>query len=158
MEFQYFLVFFLAAVPWIELLLVIPGGIAMGLSPFWVALLAYSGNAIPVFLIVYGYRHWNNWRKNTMNTGAANISRRKQRAISIWNRYGLPGLALSGPIVTGIHLATLIALPFKPAGKTLLIWMNLSLLIWTVGVTVASFYGLEGIRSAVGYFSHLQGH
>ncbi len=152
---QYFLIFILAATPWVELLLVIPAGLAMGLAPFPVALVVFAGNAIPVFIIVYGYRYWRMWRQSKIKPEIRAMSKRKQRALNIWNKYGLPGLALAGPLLTGIHLATIIALAFKPARKQLLLWMSSSLLIWTVGMTVASFYGLEGIRSAVEYFSGL---
>lgn len=152
---QYILIFILAATPWVELLLVIPIGLAMGLAPFPVALVAFAGNAVPVFIIVYGYKHWLIWRQSRSGKRTAGPSRRKQRALNIWNRYGLPGLALSGPLLTGIHLATLIALVFKPARTRLLLWMNSSLFLWTVAVTAASFYGLEGIRSGIEYFSCL---
>lgn len=152
---QYFLIFVLAATPWIELLLVIPGGMAMGLKPVPVAGVAFAGNAIPVFIIVYGFKYWQRWRQSKVNPGPGTMTRRKKRALAIWNRYGLPGLALLGPLLTGIHLATLIALAFKPAKKNLLLWMNSSLLIWTIGMTIVSFYGLEGIRSGIEYFSCL---
>ena len=150
---QYFLIFILAATPWVELLLVIPAGLAMGLNPFPVAFVAFAGNAIPVFLIVYGYKHWESWRKTRVRSGTQFVTRRKQRALNIWNKYGLPGMALSGPLITGIHLATIIALAFKPPRKNLLLWMNFSLLIWTVGMTIVSFYGIEGIRSGIEHFS-----
>ncbi|WP_028574463.1 small multi-drug export protein [Desulfonatronovibrio hydrogenovorans] len=148
---QYFLVFILAAVPWVELLVVIPAGLAMGLQPFLVGFIAFVGNAIPVFIIVYGYSSWQQWRlsKNRQKSGPG-PSKRKQRALAIWNRYGLPGLAFSGPLLTGIHLAVVIALAFKPPRKDLLLWMNSSLIVWTIGMTIVSFYGLEGIRSILG--------
>lgn len=152
---QYLLIFILAATPWVELLLVIPAGLAMGLDPVLVALLAFAGNAIPVFVIVFLYKYWQEWRSARNNPGPVVMSRRRQRAMNIWNRYGLPGLALSGPLVTGIHLATIIALVFKPQKNSLLIWMNLSLMLWTIGMTVISFFGLEGIRSGIEYFSGL---
>jgi hypothetical protein len=150
---QYLLIFILAATPWVELLVVIPAGLAMGLAPFPVALIAFTGNAIPVFLIVYGYKYWLRWRQSKVRPKDVTISKRKQRALRIWNRYGLPGLALTGPLLTGIHLATLMALPFKPPRRHLLLWMNSSLIIWTIGMTIVSFYGLEGIRSGIEYFS-----
>jgi hypothetical protein len=152
---QYILIFILAAIPWVELLLVIPGGLAMGLKPFFVAVLAFAGNAIPVFLIVYGYKYWQIWRQSKVKPGPYRMTRRKKRALAIWNRYGLPGLALLGPLLTGIHLATIIALAFNPAKNRLLFWMNSSLLIWTIVTTIVSYYGLEGIRSGIEYFSGL---
>lgn len=146
---QYLILFILAATPWIELLLVIPAGIGMGLNPFFVALVTFLGNAIPVFVIVYGYKHWQKWRESKVKRIPPKNSKRRQRAMNIWNKYGLPGLAFLGPLLTGIHLATIIALAFKPGKKDLLAWMNLSLLIWTIGMTIVSFYGIEGIKSLV---------
>ncbi len=147
---QYLLVFILAATPWIELLLVIPAGLGLGLNPIAVAVLAYTGNAAPVFLIVYGYQAWQNLRGSSRGADFGSASKRRQRALKIWNRYGLPGLALLGPLLTGIHLATAIALIFKPGKKSLLGWMNLSLLLWTMGVTVSVYFGLEGWRYIAG--------
>ncbi|WP_045211337.1 small multi-drug export protein [Desulfonatronovibrio magnus] len=146
---QYLLIFVLAAVPWIELLIVIPAGLGMGLNPFPVALLAFAGNAIPVFFIVYGYNLWLNYRavrRSNSTKIAPAPTKRRQRAVAIWNKYGLPGLALLGPLLTGIHLATIIALTFKPSRKALLWWMNMSLAAWTVGTTIVAFYGIEAIK------------
>lgn len=152
---QYFLIFILAATPWIEIFLVIPGGVAIGLRPVWVAIIAFAGNVLPVFVIVYGYKHWQKWRQSRSGADSVSMTRRRQRVQYIWNKYGLPGLALSGPLITGIHLATIIALAFKPSKKYLLFWMSFSLVAWSAGMTVASFYGLEVIRSGIKYFSGL---
>ncbi len=139
----YFLVFILAATPWVELLLVIPAALGLGLNPLPVAVLAFAGNAIPVFIIVYGYRIWQSWRLSGCEKESKPCSRRRKRALNIWNRYGLPGLAFLGPLLTGIHLAVIIALAFKPGKKALLLWMNLSLFVWTVALTAGVYYGLE---------------
>lgn len=146
---QHLLLFVLAATPWIELLVVIPAGIGMGLNPFPVAVITFLGNAIPVFVIVYGYKHWQIWRGSKIKKKPSKNSKRRQRAMAIWNKYGLPGLAFLGPLLTGIHLATIIALAFKPDKKDLVVWMNLSLFIWTIGMTIVSFYGIEGIKSLI---------
>ncbi len=141
----YFLVFILAATPWVEILLVIPAGLGMGLNPLPVAFLAFAGNAIPVFIIVYGYRIWQSWRSPCGDKRPKPVSRRRKRALNIWNRYGLPGLAFLGPLLTGIHLAVIIALAFKPGKKALLLWMNLSLFVWTAALTAGVYYGLKWI-------------
>ena len=46
--FEYFLVFLGAAIPWLEIALVIPLGIISGLSPVWVMILAFVGNMLTV--------------------------------------------------------------------------------------------------------------
>ncbi|OPL11343.1 MAG: hypothetical protein AVO39_05750 [delta proteobacterium MLS_D] len=144
---QYAMLFVLAATPWIELLFVVPLGVAMGLGPVCVALDVFAGNTLPVFLIVFGYDRWRASRPGTAATeGPRREGRRRTRALRIWNNYGLPGLAMAGPLLTGIHLATAIALLFNPDRKKLLFWMTLSLLLWTIALAAASYGGLEAVR------------
>jgi uncharacterized membrane protein len=144
---QYAMLFVLAATPWIELLFVIPLGVAMGLGPVPVALDAFAGNALPVILIVFGYDRWLARRSGAPTAGdSRREGRRWTRAVRIFNNYGLPGLALAGPLLTGIHLATVIALLFNPDRRKLLFWMTMSLLLWTVALTMVSHGGLEAVR------------
>ncbi|HET57530.1 MAG TPA: hypothetical protein ENN35_03700 [Deltaproteobacteria bacterium] len=144
---QYAMLFVLAATPWIELLFVIPLGIAMGLGPISVALDVFAGNTLPVFLIVFGYDRWRTSRSPVPATEDLRPGgRRRTRALRIFNKYGLPGLAMAGPLLTGIHLATIIALFFNPDRRKLLFWMTTSLLFWTVALTVVSHGGLEAVR------------
>ncbi len=144
---QYAMLFVLAATPWIELLFVIPLGIAMGLGPVSVALDVFAGNTLPVFLIVFGYDRWRASRSPEPATeDLRRGGRRRTRALHIFNTYGLPGLAMAGPLLTGIHLATVIALLFNPDRRKLLFWMTMSLLLWTVALTVVSYGGLEAVR------------
>ncbi len=141
---RYAMIFVLAATPWIELLLVIPVGVAMGLAPLPVAVAVFTGNALPVFLIVLGY-DW--WLKRHQSTHKYNPPGRRgvrwNRALGIWDKYGLPGLAMAGPLLTGIHLATIIALFFNPERRKLLFWMSFSLFVWTFGTVVVCYTGLE---------------
>lgn len=61
----YALVFILAATPWIELLLVIPSGIAIGLNPLAVSVLALAGNLTTVYLLVLAYESLHSIWKNS---------------------------------------------------------------------------------------------
>lgn len=239
---QYILVFLMAATPWLEILIVIPIGIAMGLSPFLVGLVSFLGNALPVLIIVLAYDRFMSWWKkrkglkaqkhqmvqasdteqaqatqtdNAIQTDQAmqlekqsdqmaqeaktdqgpdqleevaktdqdsdqivQVAKMEQlpeqsaqsahieikdqldtqaeerktdkkeskgavRAKKIMQKYGLPGLALLGPIVTGIHLAVVIAIIMKANPRAILFWMNLSLVIWTVIVTVLAALGID---------------
>lgn len=147
---QYGLIFILAATPWIEVLLAVPAGLAMGLQPVLVLVIVFVGNAAPVFVVVYGYQYWQKWRPAGQDDRLNEASKRWQRAWAIWNTYGLPVLALLGPLITGIHLATLIALLMKPSKTKVLLWMNASLLAWTLALTLASFYGFKGLGLITG--------
>ena len=54
--FEYFLVFLGAAIPWLEIALVIPLGIISGLSPVWVMLTAFIGNMLTVLVVIIGFQ------------------------------------------------------------------------------------------------------
>lgn len=155
---EYIVVFIMAATPWMEVLIVIPIAIASGLSPFWVVVVAFVGNVLSVWLIIAIYERWEIWRTQRkrrkgeiekvsydcqVEEQPKKISKRGSRARKIWNRYGLPGLALLAPAVTGIHLAAVMALACKSPKRSTAIWMTISLAVWSIGIGIMSFYGLS---------------
>jgi len=151
---EYILVFVMAFIPMIEVLLVIPVAIAAGLSPFWVVVVAFAGNLLAVWIIIVIYEKleawWEGYKQRKFEGQEGQImeqiektSKRGDRARRIWNRYGLPGLALLAPAIIGIHLAVIMALAFKSPKKLTAIWMTISLAVWSVGLGVISFYGLS---------------
>jgi hypothetical protein len=134
----YALVFLLAAIPWLEILVVIPVAVGLGLDPVGVAVLAFLGNVLPIYGIIgvsARARAWLDRREGTDGTPS------HERARRIWDRYGLPGLALASPILTGVHLATVIALAAGSSGRSIGAWMTASVAAWTVVLTVGSYYG-----------------
>ncbi len=136
---QYILVFLAAATPWLEIMLVIPVAIGLGLSPIPVTLISFIGNALPVFGIVALFRQWERHRGPVRRNWSP-------RARRIWNRYGLPGIALAGPVITGVHLATVMALALEADRRRTVVWMSLSLFIWSVVTLAVTLAGFEGFR------------
>ena len=148
------MIFILAFIPMIEVLVVIPIAIAIGLSPFLVVTVAFAGNLLAVWIIILVYEKLEIWwdeYKLRQSEGYENqaleqiekASKRGDRARRIWNRYGLPGLALLAPAIIGIHLAVIVALAFKSPKQSTAIWMTISLAVWSIGLGVVSFYGLS---------------
>ncbi|WP_426450917.1 hypothetical protein ACP26L_02420 [Paenibacillus sp. S-38] len=173
----------LAAVPWVDVFVVIPLGIAWGLNPAGTALSAFIGNWIPLLLLALFFREFSAWRvrrkarqaerraakaeavlpqaeaagagealpaepppgsgAGNANDGAAHgTSKKYARAKRIWEKYGVPGLALVAPVLLGTDLAALVALTFGSSRRWVMLWMTVSLLLWTVLLTVGSVYGL----------------
>ncbi len=77
-------------------------------------------------------------------------SKVKKRARHIFDRYGLPGLALLGPAVTGIYSALLLALALKCPLRSIAFWMTISLACWSLAIGLVSFYGLDWL----GWLAH----
>lgn len=142
----YLFVFLGAATPWLEILLVIPLGVAYGLNPVVVAIVAFLGNALTVYALVAAMDRvtslLHRWRGHRRSDPDESTSRR-ELATRVWNRYGMPGLAMASPILTGVHLATLIAVGLGATRRSTLVWMTASLAVWTVGITALAVTGVE---------------
>jgi Ca2+/H+ antiporter, TMEM165/GDT1 family len=136
---QYTLVFVAAATPWLEIIIVIPVAIGVGLSPIPVTLVSFVGNTLPVFGIIVLFREWERRRGPVMR-------RWSPRAQRVWDRYGLPGVALAGPVLTGIHLAAVMALALQADRRRTALWMTLSLALWSVVTLLVTMAGFEGFR------------
>ena len=136
---QYVLVFVAAATPWLEIMIVIPVAVGLGLSPVPVTIVSFVGNALPVFGIVVLFRQWER-RRGPVRRGWSPRARR------VWDRYGLPGIALAGPALTGIHLAAVMALALQADRRRTAWWMTLSLAIWSVVTLAVTVAGFEGFR------------
>jgi Ca2+/H+ antiporter, TMEM165/GDT1 family len=136
---QYVLVFLAAATPWLEIVIVIPVAIGLGLAPVPVTLISFIGNALPVFGIVALFRVWERRRGPIRRHWSP-------RARRVWERYGVPGIALAGPAITGIHLAAVMALALQADRRRTAVWMTLSLALWSVVTAAVSVAGFEGLR------------
>lgn len=137
---QYALVFVMAAIPWLEILIVIPVGVGLGLNAIGVAGFAFLGNVLPIYGIIAFYGRLKAWWGPRHEDDDA--SNRHERAKRIWNRYGLPGFALVSPAVIGVHLASFIALALGSRKRAVAIWMTVAIALWTILFTAGSYYGI----------------
>lgn len=149
----YLTIVVLAATPWVEILVVIPFGIGIGLNPVLVGIFAFVGNVVPVYLIVVGFERFNYWwarrrGKFLVNPGDESWdSGRRARAKQIMRKYGIPGTALLGPILIGIHFGAILSILIGAPRNQIIAWMTGSLIIWTIIVTVASWAGIGWLTS-----------
>lgn len=139
---EYLLIFLAAATPWLEIALVIPLGIVRGHSPFWVMIVAFLGNMLTVVLLIMLFERVKEYfSKRSTKEKAKN--KRQERAKRIWNKYGLPGLALLGPILIGTHIAAFIGMTLGAKKSWTLIWLTVSIGIWTLVFGVATMMGFD---------------
>jgi len=151
-EFVYAIavVFLIGAAPWLEVWVAIPVGIAMGLNPVIAFAAAVTGNFVPLIAIVLTYRRAQTWFKGRFlpdPASSSSLGGRRRRFKKLWNRYGVPVVALVAPATIGTHLATILAMMGGSSRKSVLTWMALSLILWGAATSVASFYSIEYIRS-----------
>lgn len=138
----YAAVFVGALVPWFELF-VIPPAIALGLNPIAVGALAFAGNAMATMATIVWWQRLTAWwqRRRGRTLGAG--SRRGARGLRVFDRYGVPGLALQGPVLTGIYLAVVLALSLGASRRGVVAWSLTSLAAWTIGLVAATVAGVS---------------
>ncbi|MFD1706376.1 small multi-drug export protein [Siminovitchia sediminis] len=141
---EYILVFLLAAVPWIEIAAVIPLGIIRGLQPVLVVILGFTGNLLTTVMVIFLFESIKNYLfKKGKREGNG---KRQARAKKIWNRYGLPGLTLLGPVLIGMHIAAFIGMTLGASKGWTLLWTVISLFLWSIIFGVAAYYGVEAFK------------
>ncbi|OKL35576.1 small multi-drug export protein [Domibacillus mangrovi] len=140
---EYALVFIAAAIPWMEIALVIPVGIVRGLSPYWVMFLGFTGNMLTVLMLIFGYKKVEEWVKNKLQKTGKTQLKQTERARAIMNKYGLPGLALLGPIFIGTHIAAFIGLSFGVDKKWTILWLTISIGLWTLIFGIGTMLGFD---------------
>ncbi|PIC62879.1 DNA-binding protein [Sporosarcina sp. P13] len=140
---EYFLVFLGAAIPWIEIMLVIPLGIIRGLSPVWVMILSFAGNMATIILLIIGFQQIKDWIERRNKKKGKGESKRRKQGEKIMNTYGLPVLALAGPILIGTHIAAFIGLVFGANKMTTLIWSAISIALWSLVFGILTAMGFD---------------
>ena len=140
---EYFLVFLGAAIPWLELALVIPLGIVRGLNPFWVVIVGFVGNMVTVMALIIGYDRFNLWLTKRRQGKEQKESKRSDRAKKIWNKYGLPGMLLLGPVLIGTHIAAFIGMTLGASKRQTTIWSVISIALWAIAFGVLTAFGFD---------------
>nr|WP_240452352.1 small multi-drug export protein [Virgibacillus sp. YIM 98842] len=140
---EYFLVFLGAAIPWMEIALVIPLGIVAGLSPFWVIVLAFTGNMLTVIPLIAAFEKFQEWYKRRKQKRNRNNNTKMERGRKLWNKYGLPGLSILGPLVTGTHVAVLIGMSLGASKYWTTVWMTVSIGLWSLVFGIGTVVGMD---------------
>lgn len=142
MTTAYFIIFILAAIPFIEAVAVVPISIVGGFPALPVMVIAFLGNLLTIILLLI-FVDKIIFRKRKQKQEEDDTTKRQQRAKSIWNKYGLPGLIFIGPFFVGSHLSAFLAISFGAAKMKTLYMMTASLICWTVILGVAAHYGFS---------------
>jgi cbb3-type cytochrome oxidase subunit 3 len=167
------LVFLAGAVPLMEYMLAIPLGIIAGAPTIPVIIAGFLGNWITVVLLikfvdfVWEYLRKRRERKQQdtvfkesdnddehekedalpdgtkQHPAYTTKSKRAKRAKKLWDKYGVPGLALLGTGFISSHVTALMACLFGGNRVYLTVWMTISLAVWSVLLGVAVHFGMD---------------
>jgi hypothetical protein len=138
---KFFSVFALASV---EFWAAVPLGLAMKLDPLLTGLATASGAVLGVVIVITLGSRVRDWMLKKKKVEQTTGGEQKERLIiRIWNKYGVAGLGLLGPLLVGAPLGAAIGVSLGAATSRLLFWMTMGILLWTAGLTVAGVVGIE---------------
>ncbi|AKG03564.1 DNA-binding protein [Salimicrobium jeotgali] len=140
--YKYLLIFLGAATPWLEVLVVVPLGIVWGLSPILVMVVGFMGNmltVIPVILLFDKLKAWYVRRREEKGRSSS----RSVRAVRLFQKYGVIGFALLGPILIGTHIAAFIGMAMGATKRRMLTWMGISIALWVLIVGLLTAFGFD---------------
>lgn len=138
-------VFLAAATPWLEVLFVVPAAIIAGLPAPTVVVIAAAGNVATLVPVVFGLERLRTWwrRRRGGPRDDGEGSPRGARARRVFDRYGLPGLAVLGPLVTGVHVAAIGAVAAGAPRRATALWLSGGVVAWSAVTGALTVFGVE---------------
>lgn len=120
----------------IELWAAIPAGTVLRLHPLLNGLASGLGAIIGALLVIIIGDRLRNWllKKKEKKQNNGQIYR-------IWNKYGVIGLGILSPLITGAPLGAAIGISLGASPKRLLFWMSIGIVVWTILLTTISTFG-----------------
>jgi hypothetical protein len=138
-------IFIAGAIPWLEAIGVVPGGILFGLDPLLVVVAAVAGNTITIFAFAYAGDQIRSWLlRRRAARGKEGESPRFAKAQASFDKYGIYGMGLLGPILIGTQFAAAISVAagVKPLKTSIII--SVSTLLWSIAIAVGMvLFGLD---------------
>jgi membrane protein YqaA with SNARE-associated domain len=131
-------IFLAGATPWVEAIAVVPSGILLGLDPVGTVIAATTGNALTIFAFAYlGSNIQQLVTRRRLAKGKSPRSKKYEKAIKAFDKYGIYGMALLGPIIIGTQFAAAasVAAGVKPFRTSLLI--TIAMAAWSVAFATA---------------------
>jgi hypothetical protein len=131
-------IFIAGAIPWFEAIAVVPAGILFGLDPILTVAAAALGNAITIFIFAYSGNSIRSWiMKRRVAKGKSAESPKYLKAQKAFDKYGIYGMAILGPILIGTQFAAAVSVAagVKPLKVSILV--SAAMLIWATAIAVA---------------------
>lgn len=148
-------VFLGGAAPWLEAIVVIPVGIVAGMHPVVAVVVGGTGNLLTVAAAAwFGQRLRRWWIARRARRAAASPvhtgedpqrrhGKQWQRVERVVRRWGLPALAVLGPIGLGTQVSALVAVSLGISARVAFVWVGAGTVVWSIVAAVAAVTGLN---------------
>jgi hypothetical protein len=129
----------------LELWGAIPAGFAFQLHPILIATASALGSTASAVLVILLGDSLRTWILRHRGGKAGKHSGRVRR---IWDKYGVIGLGLLSPLITGAPLGAALGVSFGASPRRLLLWMVVGIVVWSAILTTAGALGIAQFEAA----------
>ncbi|WP_028552796.1 small multi-drug export protein [Paenibacillus sp. UNC451MF] len=124
----------------LELWAAIPLGFALKLHPVMTAFLSSLGSIASAIVVIFFGSSLRNWLVRRFQSKSGGRGGTMTR---IWHKYGIAGLGLLSPLITGAPLGAAIGISFSAEPRKLFLWMTIGIVFWSAVLTAAVAYGVS---------------
>ncbi|WP_369902151.1 small multi-drug export protein [Bacillus manliponensis] len=140
--YQFLMIFIIGLIPFFEAHVAVPVGAFLNLPFIPVAALGIIANFLSVMLIIlFANFLRSSFLKNRDKDSFFN--KRFHKANSYFNKYGVPGLSLMGPILGANHISAFVSIVAGASKKQVITWQIISIILWGVGTGLLVLYGVD---------------
>ena len=139
--YQFVMIFIIGFIPFLEAHVAVPVGVLLKLPIISTALLGIMANIISVMLVILFTTLIKT--KLTKNHNKSTLNGRLQKAQIYFNRYGVPGLSLMGPIVGANHISAFVSVAAGASKERVIVWQIISIILWGIGSGLLIYYGVD---------------
>ncbi|MGZ0050224.1 small multi-drug export protein [Brevibacillus gelatini] len=122
----------------LELWGAIPIGFVLQLPPILTGIFSALGAIASAGIVIYLGGSLRSWLMKRVEKKAG----RQSRMGRIWEKYGVIGLGLASPLLTGAPLGAAIGISLGAPPGRLMWWMSIGIVIWSIILTAAVAFGL----------------
>ncbi|WP_420112427.1 hypothetical protein [Pseudactinotalea sp.] len=132
-------------------------GIAAGVSPFLAIPAAIAGNGIALAVVVNAtsaVRSGVTARRNSTSAGGVAVTEednepapdaKRARMRRVFDRYGVPGVSLLGPLLLPSHVTSAAMVGFGAPKRTVLIWGIVAVGAWAILFGTIAYLGVSAL-------------
>jgi uncharacterized membrane protein len=142
--YQFMMIFVIGFIPFLEAHVAVPLGVLLKVPFILTAFLGIGGNIISVLLLVLIVTLIKD--KLNQHDRYPSINRRFVKARHYFDKYGVPGLALLGPIVGANHISALVSVVAGARKENVVLWQVISISVWGIGSGLLLFYGIDAYQ------------
>jgi uncharacterized membrane protein len=131
----------------IELWAAIPTGLAIGLNSLLTGMTSAMGSIVAAVLVAFLGDKIRNWIINCRS--GKKTEKENSRIYRVWNKYGVIGLGLLSPLLTGAPFGAAIGISLGASPGRLIMWMVIGIILWTIILTMISTLGIVGFKALI---------